>query len=70
MHQPNSGSGKQRGILYGSNDSGGGNRPSQAEEFGHESQIGLPSKELFLVEWKKLLSMVIDNLSKPENKLS
>ena len=48
-------------------------RPSnQAEEFGHDIDRDWINhqRELFLVEWKKLLSMVIDNLSKPEKKLS
>ena len=48
-------------------------RPSnQAEEFGHDIDRDWINhqRELFLVEWKKLLSMVIDNLRKPENKLS
>ena len=48
-------------------------RPSnQAAEFGHDIDRDWINhqRELFLVEWKKLLSMVIDNLSKPENKLS
>ena len=46
-------------------------RPSnQAAELGHDIDLDWINhqRELFLVKWKKLLSMVIDNLSNPRSK--